>query len=152
MKKFSKILVFGLALVVFLTGTGATNFNFCCDTCISDFFASGHHTHPAPKEKTAHCCESEGNMTHHDESQTCPLTHGDQKDCCFAKRQSIDIDSTRSVTQVIVPFIWANTGSFAELFAIIPAVIEETIQSLFPPSPPKLSPRSYLAKLRVLII
>lgn len=144
MKQLFKIITLCLALITFMTSSGATMFNFCCEGCYGQFTAQSE-MNCEHGDKPQHACCDDGS-----DDDECQMKHTSKDECCYFKRHSIDLDSARLNLQLSVPFTWLTSNYFIELFSLVPPVVEEVYKYFTPP--PNLSPRTYLALIRVLII
>lgn len=144
MKRLLRIITLSLALITFMTSSGATLFNFCCDGCYGQFTAKNEMNCEHGDETQHACCDKES------DDEDCHMKHTPKDECCYFKRHSIDIDSARLNLQLSVPFIWVSNNPITELYSFVSDTVEEVYKYFTPP--PNLSPRTYLALIRVLII
>lgn len=162
MKHLSRnIIIATMSLVMFLTGMGANIANFCCESCINDFFAEQkigfEMKHADMNHDMQHdCCANKHDsqmQNHSDEMSSCDQISTSIDKCCKIERHSILLDSFQSRLDVSIPFVWV-ADNLPSVFSILESQnialhsIEKTIED-----PPKiLSGRSYLSIIRILII
>ncbi len=154
MKKFVQILTMSiLAVTVFLTGTGVTVIDFCCDSCGGQtLFITEHHT----------CCE-QASLRHEENVSCCAIADKDTAtDCdklayaqdshCAPSRVSADIDASSFRPHVSTPVVWITDAFFVMQGSILFQTIEAADNFIHFKSPPDIPPRDYLSLIRILII
>ncbi len=139
-----KIALILLSVVIFTTGMGTTIANFCCETCITNFFSELNNSNSDGSGNS--CCSSK-----HIDEKACK--HQNKKDCCKVERHNQILDSYHSKPVIFIPFIWLDS-SFTKVTVYNNTDIDNSLFHSHPEYPPDIiiSPKSYLYSIRVLLI
>lgn len=151
-----RIILFIAAISVFTTGMGVNLVQYCCSNCKSEANIFQQHScadivaeNDLDVEEESFCC---GKKATQSKALSCVQDEIAEK-CmkCSVTRLSIDLDSSISKPNVSVQAVWLSTLPVS-VTTLLQDKKEDLLQFLTNSDPPKISPREYLALIRILII